>query len=259
MKTKQLFSKTLCTAMFAAAMAFGSSAVFAQVKIGTNPTTINAANNLEVEASGGSKVSVDKTTGKVTIADGSQGDLRILTSDATGVATWRDLKSTGIFAFSQTPAAGVLVNLPSSAAPVCGTLACATYLNWSASFTTAKNINDVVIDLTGNYNMAFSTTSLQFAFYLAVDKTTPGVFETVGSFFVTETGLACVGNYFNYKSVLQNLPARTYTVRVYVAPWVNGGAAAKLGIGTPSNPGSCGGPSGADLTGSQKLIVSVSQ
>jgi len=88
MKTKQLFTKALAGTMFAAALLFSSSA-FAQVKIGTNPTTINTANNLEVEASTvGNKVSVDKTTGKVTIADGSQGTGKVLTSDANGVATW---------------------------------------------------------------------------------------------------------------------------------------------------------------------------
>ena len=99
MKTKQLFAaagafralraKAFVGAMFATALLF-SSAAFAQVKIGTNPTTINAANNLEVEAStAGNKVSVDKTTGKVTIADGSQATGNILTSDANGVATWQ--------------------------------------------------------------------------------------------------------------------------------------------------------------------------
>ena len=91
MKTNQLLSNTICSALFAGAMLL-SSTVFAQVKIGTNPTTIGATNNLEVEAStAGNKVSVDKTTGKVTIADGSQGAKKILTSDANGVATWEPL------------------------------------------------------------------------------------------------------------------------------------------------------------------------
>jgi len=88
MKTKQLLNKTICSAMFAAALMFGPS-VFAQVKIGANPTVINTANNLEVEsADPAKKVSIDKTTGKVTIADGSQGVAKVLTSDAAGVATW---------------------------------------------------------------------------------------------------------------------------------------------------------------------------
>jgi len=88
MKIERLVSKALSSAIFASAILFGSS-VFAQVKIGTNPTTIDPANNLEVEAStAGNKVSVNKTTGKVTIADGTQGPGKVLTSDANGIASW---------------------------------------------------------------------------------------------------------------------------------------------------------------------------
>ncbi len=76
--------------MIAAAMLLGTSSAFAQVKIGSNPTSINAANNLEVEAStAGRKTSVDKTTGQVTIKDGTEGAGKILTSDATGGASWQ--------------------------------------------------------------------------------------------------------------------------------------------------------------------------
>jgi len=86
MKTKQLLNR----AFLAAALLLSSSALFAQVKIGTNPTVIDAANNLEVEGStAGRKVAIDKVTGKMTIADGSQGVENILTSDANGVATWK--------------------------------------------------------------------------------------------------------------------------------------------------------------------------
>jgi hypothetical protein len=86
---KQLLSKALCAALFAASMLFGSS-VFAQVKIGTNPTTIEPNSNLEVEASTtGRKVKVDKTTGQMTIADGTQGTGKVLTSDANGGASWQ--------------------------------------------------------------------------------------------------------------------------------------------------------------------------
>ena len=93
MKTNQQLHKTLKAGIFAAAL-FCSASVFAQVKIGANPTTIDPANNLEVEsADPAKKVSIDKTTGKVTIADGSQGDAKILTSDAAGVATWQSTSS----------------------------------------------------------------------------------------------------------------------------------------------------------------------
>lgn len=82
----QPFIRAAC---FVVAMA-ASSTLFAQVKIGTNPTTIDPANNLEVESStAGNKVSINKTTGKLTIADGSQGAAKILTSDANGTATWQ--------------------------------------------------------------------------------------------------------------------------------------------------------------------------
>jgi len=96
MKTNQLLTKVFASAMFAGMMLFGSS-VFAQVKIGTNPATIDAANNLEVESTAGNKVSVNKTTGKVTIADGSQGTGKVLTSDANGVATWQASTSSSVF------------------------------------------------------------------------------------------------------------------------------------------------------------------
>ncbi|MCF0054853.1 hypothetical protein [Dyadobacter sp. CY356] len=89
MKTKQILS----AAMLGAALFFSTSSVFAQVKIGTNPTTINAANNLEVEAStAGRKTSIDKTTGQVTIADGTQGLNKVYTSDANGAASWQPQK-----------------------------------------------------------------------------------------------------------------------------------------------------------------------
>jgi hypothetical protein len=74
MKTQNLLfkiSRTKVTRfLFAGALLFGSSAAFAQVKIGTNPTTIEPNSNLEVEASTpGRKMKVDKTTGQVTITD----------------------------------------------------------------------------------------------------------------------------------------------------------------------------------------------
>jgi len=89
MNKKQLLFKTLSMAVFAAVMLFNTSEVSAQVKIGSNPTVINAANNLEVEASTtGRKTSVDKVTGQVTIKDGTEGDGKILTSDVNGASRW---------------------------------------------------------------------------------------------------------------------------------------------------------------------------
>jgi hypothetical protein len=92
MKTKKQFTTKLWTALFGAAMLLSSSELMAQVKIGSNPTTIGATNNLEVEAStAGRKTSVDKVTGQVTIKDGTEGASRILTSDANGGASWKDV------------------------------------------------------------------------------------------------------------------------------------------------------------------------
>jgi hypothetical protein len=85
MKTTTLFSALV----FITALTVSSTS-FAQVKIGTNPTTIEPNSNLEVEASTpGRKTKVDKTTGQVSIADGTQGAGKIFTSDAAGGGSWQ--------------------------------------------------------------------------------------------------------------------------------------------------------------------------
>lgn len=85
MKTTKLFSAFV----FALALA-GSTVSFAQVKIGSNPTVIDPNNNLEVEASTpGRKTAINKTTGQITITDGTQGAGKVLTSDANGGASWQ--------------------------------------------------------------------------------------------------------------------------------------------------------------------------
>ena len=96
MKTQILLSKIsgskISAALFCAALLLGSSAAFAQVKIGTNPTTIEPNSNLEVEAStAGRKMKVDKTTGQVSIADGTQGAGKVFTSDANGGGSWQQV------------------------------------------------------------------------------------------------------------------------------------------------------------------------
>lgn len=83
-------------AFIVTASVFATSFASAQVKIGSNPTTIDANNNLEVESNDPTKkVSINKS-GKVTIADGSQGAGYVLTSDANGTATWLPLTSAKI-------------------------------------------------------------------------------------------------------------------------------------------------------------------
>ena len=90
MKKKPLLLKARRTAFFAGALLFTCPVLFAQVKIGTNPTTIEATSNLEVQASTANRqFKVDKATGEVTVKDGTQGLNKVLTSDANGGASWQ--------------------------------------------------------------------------------------------------------------------------------------------------------------------------
>lgn len=82
--------KSIISAGFLSAALLLSSSLMAQVKIGSNPTTIDPNNNLEVEASTpGRKTAINKTTGQVTITDGTQGAGKVFTSDANGGGSWQ--------------------------------------------------------------------------------------------------------------------------------------------------------------------------
>jgi hypothetical protein len=135
MISKQLLVKKLRTAVFVAAMFLGASAAFAQVKIGTNPTTIDPANNLEVESTAGNKVSVNKTTGKVTIADGSQGSGKILTSDANGVATWQTSTPSSTVFFGTVDAGDINQFNTSPSIPVSG------YITSASRYSNTTGVN----------------------------------------------------------------------------------------------------------------------
>ena len=77
-------------AILAAALVFGAASISnAQVKVGANPASIGTTSNLEVEATNGNKTIVNKTTGQVTIQDGTQAVDKVLTSDASGNASWK--------------------------------------------------------------------------------------------------------------------------------------------------------------------------
>jgi hypothetical protein len=125
-----------------------SASSFAQVKIGSNPTVIAPTSNLEVEAStAGRAVKIDKTTGQVTIADGTQGTGKILTSDAAGGASWQ---SPGILQIDQT----VFIGRQSG-----------TYLvtTWDNTFNSLKDRIPMVVQsgsLTG-YNAATKQYTIQ--------------------------------------------------------------------------------------------------
>lgn len=114
-------TKYLSVLFFTTVMLFTASSLFAQVKTGTNPTVINAANNLEVEASTtGRKTSIDKTTGQVTIADGTQKAGRVFTSDANGGGSWQAGLVFAGYAASQSVGqdnAGTVINIISDFDP----------------------------------------------------------------------------------------------------------------------------------------------
>lgn len=73
MKVNKFLSKTIFLAVPAACMFFSPSDVFAQVKIGSNPTTISTNNNLEVESDNGPKVVILKTNGRVGVGTDAPG------------------------------------------------------------------------------------------------------------------------------------------------------------------------------------------
>ncbi|REA62794.1 hypothetical protein DSL64_07685 [Dyadobacter luteus] len=81
-----LTSSTVCSF-------FSPSELLAQVKIGSNTTTIATNTNLEVESNNGSVFRINKTTGQVRIQDGSEGAGKVFTSNAKGVGTWMDTKT----------------------------------------------------------------------------------------------------------------------------------------------------------------------
>lgn len=154
MKTKQHhLKKSFISAVSALAMVFGSSSVFAQVKIGTNPTTIEPNSNLEVEAStAGRKMKVDKTTGQVSIADGTQGAGKIFTSDAVGGGSWQ---SVSLIAFAA--AQGGRQNLPQSIDA--GQLGTVTFPGETTDPTNAftPSTGTFVTPVTGHYVLFGST------------------------------------------------------------------------------------------------------
>ena len=114
-KSSPIPMRLLLPSLFTAGLLPSSSAIFAQVKIGTNPTTINAVNNLEVEAStAGRKTSIDKVTGQVTIADGTQKAGRVFTSDGNGAGSWKSGLLFAGYATSQSVEqddAGTVINI----------------------------------------------------------------------------------------------------------------------------------------------------
>ncbi len=261
-KTNSL-AKILSAATVVALLS-ASSSVFAQVKIGTNPATIDATNNLEVEAStSGRKTSINKTTGQVTIADGTQGAGKILTSDANGGASWQVFKNTTINSFQETQGfyLGVAAGQQTSTCPVTANPnPCSRDLNQDATFTINNSVNDVLIDIADNVVIAQNSTPVGVALAIYVDKTTPGVFELVGDDEFTIAATGCSANTITYKAALKNLPVRStpYTSKVYAYPRYNGYSGATnfyIAVGVQIPGTGCG----ANGTGTNFTVVTVSQ
>jgi len=290
MKKNQLFSvagavKILSSAMFAAALLFGSS-VFAQVKIGANPTTINAGSALEIESTTQGllmpRISLTNTTtwglagtaaAGMHVFNTNTGITSTNTSyptlvakigeyywDGTGwVALETVSKKTSVTSFNQS--AGMYLTL-TPGAPNCNPSptipACASSANLNGTINITNPSNDVIIDVTGQYAaMLNGKTDVKVVIY--VDKTTPGVYEPVGIFtnVVAETptaSLTCYASSFNYKIALQNLPVRSYNVKVYLVPWSYGGSIGGVyGLGVSPVFGCGSAPS------TQFLITTVTQ
>lgn len=86
MKSNHPVKRKIITALFAAAVTLGCSSLFAQVKIGTSPTTIDANSNLEVQAANNKKVIIHKDNGTVVIENTPSGAITdsLLTRDLIG-------------------------------------------------------------------------------------------------------------------------------------------------------------------------------
>jgi len=285
MKTKQLLSRTLCAAMFAAAMTFGSSDAYAQVKIGDNPITINAGSALEIESTNKGllmpRISLTNTTTWGLAGTAAPGmhvyntNLAITSTntvyptllakkgeyywDGTGwVALETVSKRTVVTSFNQS--AGMYLYLPVGAATCSFSSAppaCASSANLNGTLNITNSQNDVVIDVTGQY-AAMVNGKMDVKVVVYIDKTTPGVYEPVGAFtdVVGEptAALVCYATSFNYKIALQNLPVRSYGVKVYLVPWnYVGSQAGVYALGVPPITG-CG-----SSPATQFLITSVTQ
>lgn len=102
MRVKLLFASSIALALI-----FSSKDSFAQMKIGTNSTNIEPSSNLEVEASTpGRKFKVDKTTGQLTIADGTQANNSVLVADTDGKTKWTLLDPSHLSQFPRMRADG---------------------------------------------------------------------------------------------------------------------------------------------------------
>lgn len=93
---------TLLFCSFIFALFAFPEAAFAQLKIGNNITKVDPNASLEVEGvTNGRRFRIDKSTGQVTIRDGSQEYGRVLTSDSQGRASWQKIQTNNLAPFSR--------------------------------------------------------------------------------------------------------------------------------------------------------------
>ncbi|PMD96199.1 hypothetical protein BWI97_12970 [Siphonobacter sp. BAB-5405] len=151
MTPKQLLS----TGCFLAAL-MTSSTLFAQVKVGSNPTTIGSNANLEVEATNGNKTVVQKDNGNVGIGTATPGaKLHVAGNQILGQAT----SLSSISATSQvvrdnsTGELKVLQVTPTNSFPLSNVTYNLTNVqrDFVSNFDTKINSNDYTVIVTGLY------------------------------------------------------------------------------------------------------------
>ncbi|WP_420153875.1 hypothetical protein [Siphonobacter sp.] len=275
MTPKQLLRK----ACFLAAL-FTSSTLMAQVKIGDNPTVINAGSALEVESTNKGllmpRISLTSTTtwGLLGTPAAGMHVYNTNTGITAGSTTYPALaakigeyywdgngwvglaptqRNTVVTSWPQT--AGVTLNVPANL-PSGGCPTCNVNINQTGTFSITNPTNDVVIDVVNFSSVSNHNGNVVMTYLVEVDKTTAGTYERVGFYSLPFQGTACSGLSTNAKFVLKNLPARAqpYTVRIIANSTYNSGSnQATFGVGSLSGP-SCGGGIDGNST-----IISVTQ
>jgi len=277
---KSIFKKSIIVAAFL----FGAVGISnAQVKVGDNPTVINAGSVLELESTNKGllmpRISLTNTT-TWGLAGTPTAGMHVYNTNA-GIAStntayptavnkigeyywdgtgWLALfvtaqRSTAITSARQT-SSGAVLTIPGSVSNYCNGLNCSVDLNINSSFTVTNATNDVLLNIVGDYAVGGgSVGGVSFYYRLAVDINSPGVFEEVNKFYIQEAISSCSGGAVNFLTALKNLPPRTYNVRVYLSPWTNGNAnPVNVAVGTAAVAG-CG----LANPEKQQVIVSVSQ
>lgn len=164
MKVNKVLSKTIFLAILPACMFFATSDLFAQVKIGANPTTIGTNNNLEVEAANGNKTVIQKNNGNVGIGTTTPtAKLHVQGNQILGNAALVD-SSTGTSQLVRDNATGeikILKTTTTNSFP----LSSVTYViknvakDWIVDFDTKIPAKDYVVIITGLvFNNKFLTT-----------------------------------------------------------------------------------------------------